>query len=351
MKNLNLKNININNIKEAGDEKYDLITFSWNLIDICQYRCSYCSAMNFNLNTFKTKPHLIKAWKKTIKSIKLMVKTPYSVEILGGEPTLHPDIEEIISELCKHKYCIQVDLITNLAKPYDFYKKLDIKGNNKLTIEASYHPEYCGEKYIQKVIDLNKNFENLSIFPNINLPDNKKYWKQTKDLIDRFKNNGVFINLNFLQSVESGVIGGWTPKYQDDFWVYFHDYITPKKKVKSNYGKGVGIKNATKYLKEHAGEISTNIKYIDDNDKEYILSEGDINRYDLNTFKGWSCKSLMYLINMDGTIQNMCSEEVIPIYKLNKKFLTSCMTCILDNCKCDTMFAFHKTNPKYKNED
>jgi len=32
----------------------------------------------------------------------------------------------------------KLGLITNLAKPYDFYKKLDVKENSKLTIEASH---------------------------------------------------------------------------------------------------------------------------------------------------------------------------------------------------------------------
>jgi len=347
----NLDNLNINNVKEAGDKDYNLITFSWNLIDICQYRCSYCSAMNFNLNTFKKKPHFIKAWKNTIKFLKLMVKTPYAIEILGGEPTLHPDIENIISEAVKDKYCIQVDLITNLAKPYDFYKKLDVKENSKLTIEASHHPEYCGNKYIQKVIDLNNNLEYISIFSNINLPDDQKHWKQTKDLIDKFKKNNVFISLNFLQSVGTGPVGGWDPNYTNDFWKYFHDYINPVEQEKLNYGKGVGIKNATLYLNEHANEITTNIKYIDDEERQYILSEADINKYKLNRFKGWSCKSLMYTINMDGTIKNSCTNEVVPITKLNKKHLTKCVKCPLTQCSCDTMFLFYKTNPKYDKID
>lgn len=347
VKNLDKLNLNINDIKEAGDKDYNLIKFSWNLIDICQYRCSYCYAMNFNLNTFKKKPHLIKVWKNTIKSLKSMVKTPYTIEIVGGEPTLHPDIEDIISEAVKDKYCIRVDLITNLAKPYNFYKKLDTKKNNKLTIEASYHPEYCGDKYIQKVIDLNNNLENISIFPSINLPDNKKHWKQTKDLIDKFKENGVSINVNFLQSVSSGVIGSWDPKYTNDFWEYFHDYINPDKRIEINYGKDGGIKNAITYLKEHANEITKKIKYIDNKKRQFILTEADVNKYKLNKFKGWNCRSLMYIINMDGTIENACTGESIPITKINKKNLTKCVVCPQSHCSCDVMFLFPKTNPEY----
>jgi len=161
----------------------------------------------------------------------------------------------------------------------------------------------------------------------------------------------VFISLNFLQSVGTGPVGGWDPNYTNDFWKYFHDYINPVEQEKLNYGKGVGIKNATLYLNEHANEITTNIKYIDDEERQYILSEADINKYKLNRFKGWSCKSLMYTINMDGTIKNSCTNEVVPITKLNKKHLTKCVKCPLTQCSCDTMFLFSKTNPKYDKID
>ena len=125
---------------------------------------------------------------------------PFSVEILGGEPTLHPDIIDIVDKLCVIDNCVQVDLITNLAKPLSFYLKFDKQSNEKLAIEASYHPEYSGEQYIQKVIELNK-CEWIAVCPNINLPDEKEHWEKTKSLIDRFIDNDVNIGLNFLQEV------------------------------------------------------------------------------------------------------------------------------------------------------
>ena len=31
----------MNKISWAGDKDYQLITFSWEMIDVCQYKCSY----------------------------------------------------------------------------------------------------------------------------------------------------------------------------------------------------------------------------------------------------------------------------------------------------------------------
>ena len=339
--------INMEDIVSAGDADYELVTFSWDIIDVCQYNCSYCSAMNFNLNTVKHKTHILQAWKNVVKLLSLKsIKVPFSVEILGGEPTLHPDIIDIVDALCVIDNCVQVDLITNLAKPLSFYQKFDKPCNEKLAIEASYHPEYCGDKYIQKVIDLNKS-EFINVCPNINLPDVPEQWEKTRDLIDTFIDNDVNIGLNFLQAVPDGPVGGWEPNYTDEFWEYFKDYINPDEHcyvVEEKDNLSVRDK-AVKFLNEHAGAITTNIQYKTKDGETHKLSEGDINRLDLRRFKGWTCRPLMYHITMDGVIRNHCTEEVIPAFMLNSKTLTACRECPLDRCDCDTKFLFEKHLP------
>jgi organic radical activating enzyme len=343
--------INSSDIVSSGNPDYELITYSWNLIDICQYKCTYCSAMNFNLHTFRNKPELENVWKSVCAKIKLS-NTPYAVEILGGEPTLHPHIDSIINKLGKQKNCVQVDLITNLAKPTKFYQKFDTVENKKLTIEASYHPEYSNKKnYTDKVIELNRS-EFINVFPNIVLPDDSKYWSQTKNLIDTFRDANVGVNLNFLQNVDDGVNGKWEVNYTDEFWVYFNEYFdTSVNQI--NIEVGTGIHNAEKHLKNNAGsgEMTKNIKYTDKYGKDYYLSERDINKNKLQGNKGWNCKALMYTINMDGTIINSCTNELIPLTQINKKGLTKCVTCPLPQCSCDIMFLFPKTNPKYVKND
>ena len=125
---------------KAGHDNYNSIFFSWQLIDKCQYNCTYCSSVNYNLNTFNKKN--LKVWKPFIKMLQTKrLGIPFTIELLGGEPTIHPHIHEIIKELSNNKNCTSIDMITNLAKPFNFYKTFySEESKNKLRLITSYHP-------------------------------------------------------------------------------------------------------------------------------------------------------------------------------------------------------------------
>jgi len=331
----------MSDVISAGNPEYNLLTFSWDLIDVCQYKCSYCSAMNFNVKRFLTNPELKTAWRDVIKKLKLKsIRMPFAVEILGGEPTLHPDIDQIINSLCEVDNCIQIDLITNLAKPVKFYKQFNNPKNSKLAIEASFHPEYDVDGYKNKVVELN-NCEHITIYPNINLPTDKHAWPVTLDLIAYLQDNDVKVGLNFLQDVQQGEIGSWTSSYPEEFWDVFEEHLTPLgyKRSQSDGTK----QQAMLFLKSHAGSTTIDIPYQFINGTSKRLSEAEINRFDLRRFEGWNCRAMMYHIDMSGNIKHHCTGEDIPAYKLNKTNLTCSVICPLERCDCDTKFLYVKS--------
>jgi MoaA/NifB/PqqE/SkfB family radical SAM enzyme len=338
--------IDLDNVVESGDPNYELVTFSWDLLDVCQYNCSYCSAMNFNLATFAKHPQAKEAWLHVIKMLSLpTIRTPFCVEILGGEPTLHPNIKDIITQLCSIENCISVSLITNLAKSLKFYKELDIESNNKLTIEASYHPEYSNQPYFDKLVELNKS-DHISIIPNINLPSNPEHWERTKKLIDGLVDLNLPVGLNLLQSVPDGDVGGFTPTYTEDFWDYFKDYYVSENIYQVNGDIKSPLNRMHDFLKEHAGSFTSNISYITKDGKKHLYNEADINKHNLRHFTGWKCKALMYHIDMYGLVTNHCDRT--PVKFLTTNNLTKCRTCVIDHCDCDTKFMYHKTNPDHE---
>ena len=321
--------IDFNDVIEAGDPNYSLLTFSWDLVDICQYNCSYCASMNFNLNTFKTNLALRYSWKKVVKLLGLnSIKNDFSVELLGGEPTLHPDIYEIVEELCKIKRCVQIELITNLAKPFSFYEKFNKKELKKVCITPSFHPEYYKPAFIEKIIRLNK-LEYIDVYPNVNLTDDKSKWELTKNVILELQKNNVKVGVNILQNVSNGGVGSWNNTYTDEFYEYFQ-YI-----LDSPY-------NSTNIHRLDYNPTTMMIPYTLSNGKILNISEAQINQYNLRQFKGWDCNALMYHIDMDGTIVNHCTRENFSPLDLNSAKLTACVKCPVKYCDCDTKFLFVK---------
>lgn len=331
--------IKMSDIISAGNVGYNVYTFSWELIDVCQYNCTYCSSMHFNIKTYQNIKDYENKWKDVIKLLSMpTIRNEFVVEILGGEPTLHPHIHEIVSSLCTIKKNRRVELVTNLAKPLDFYRRFDTPQNSKLSVEVSYHPEYYNEQWKQNVIDFCGS-EHITVTPNVNLPDEEKWWPQTKDFLDILIQHDIHTGLNFLQQVEPGPQGEWSPNYTDKFWDYFSEYFhRDVTAIKTE----IGFNNIKSDPGVCDGQMLKNVVYITNDNKQHTLSEVDINRHDLRQFKGWTCKPLMYIIDMKGIVTNHCTGDVITPVQMSDRHLSSCRTCPLDRCNCDTKFLYEK---------
>jgi hypothetical protein len=75
--------------------------------------------------------------------------------------------------------------------------------------------------------------------------------------------------------------------------------------------------------------------------KETFLYTNFIERNNLDSFKGYNCKALMYDIDIFGNITNSCFRNTEKIM-LKSEDLTKYRKCILDNCNCNAKFDFHK---------
>lgn len=127
-------------IKQCGDPNYSDITFLWEVNTNCQYRCKYCYAFDDLTKHFNEKYRY--TYKNIIKRLSLKNIEPFKIELVGGEPMLHPDIYEIVESLYKSKNCKVVCMNTNLAKKVSDYKKFDSVKYKGLEFSASFHPQY-----------------------------------------------------------------------------------------------------------------------------------------------------------------------------------------------------------------
>lgn len=102
------------------------------VVDRCNYSCPYC---------YNRKPrHLVDAdsevFVKFLKSVRDGIgDRPMNVSLIGGEPTLHPDISDMVSEIRVIPNAT-VELLTNFSRPVEEYVRYLEDGVN---VAASWH--------------------------------------------------------------------------------------------------------------------------------------------------------------------------------------------------------------------
>jgi MoaA/NifB/PqqE/SkfB family radical SAM enzyme len=104
------------------------------------------------------------------------------LSLIGGEPTMHEDIVEIVNNLENY----HVTITTNCSGPFyqgEWWKKFNPKC--KLRINTSYHPHLLEpEDYIEKIKLFRDNGYFVDQISYVNTPDIEKY----QDKIDKVKN-------------------------------------------------------------------------------------------------------------------------------------------------------------------
>jgi MoaA/NifB/PqqE/SkfB family radical SAM enzyme len=296
-------------IIEAGNKDYNIKTFTWHLIDVCNQSCSYCNE-GFGTDETRPKSSFFKNDKQTqsylnvLKRLKIKSLGKYEVDLLGGEPTLHDNLFKIIQTLNTYDNCVEISLITNLKKNISYYETLNKKDCSKLLICPSVHMEYYNESIIEKIIKINE-FEHVRIIPIIMIHDNKKYYQKNKELITRLIQEGIDFTVSFLaDSYEYSV------NYDKDFLSEMADFAK---------------KDNNRYI------FKTN------DNKIYNLNKHSIYDNKLTKFKGWKCTPLRYKITHFGGIFNDCTKK--PLSITGK---AECVECPLSNCGCDIQWNYYK---------
>lgn len=290
-------------IVNAGQPDYEHLHFGWFLVDWCNYKCSYCSAAEVMAESY-SKEKSNGLYKLTLERLR-KVTTPFDIDIYGGEPTLHPEFNTILSALADMEQCRMIEVKTNLSRSLSFYQQM--YDHPKLYVSASYHPEHHNWAFIEKCIALKDN--NFSC--HISMSDRPEHWAQTIELISLFDKHGVNYDFNMLFSVKDCNID-YTPEFYAAYGI-----MVPNIQLQPKY----------------------RFKFADNTIKWY--NNVEIEELKLNSFKGFNCQALMYEINTLGEIKNMCTGRKLPlIIKREHTHITE--NCPLESCSCDVMFNFYK---------
>ena len=288
-------------IVNAGQPNYEQLHFGWFLVDWCNYKCTYCSVANRLRDTY-SKEESHSKYKLVLERLD-RTDSSFDMDIYGGEPTLHPNFNEILERLSNINLCRTIEVKTNLSRSVEFYKNMF--AHDKISISASYHFEYHSQAFIDKCIALKDN--NFSC--HISMPDKQEHWATLLDLIKTFNDAGVRYDCNILFSTSA-----YTASYTAEFYKMFEHALKP---------------------------IGPSYRYQFSNGTEDTLSVYQIKQQGFDNFNNYKCKALMYEINTEGDIQNMCTGNTLPLI-FKKQDTHKIVKCPLTSCSCDVMFNFYK---------
>jgi organic radical activating enzyme len=320
-------------IVEFGDDTINLTTFLWNLIDVCNYKCSYCNAPHGrNYSDFKEYSKIKRdCWKNVVKRLSVNAVGRYEMQIFGGEPSLHPDYETILKSIAGDTKCESIEIFTNLSRSVDFYGSAC--NDSKITYIPAYHTEHYTDSFIKKIVILSSSKYDFNIEPVINLSPHKKDWPVIMHIIDTCKNNNIRFRLNFLHS-EPKV--NYVSNYTDEFWEQFDSILRDEW---SSLTRVPGSGQVSKPVTINKDPAKTRDLFSKGTPIDVVYDDGTSDEIDenvviadkLNKFEGWSCRAMMYYIDLDGSIRNYCTGKELPVY-ITSKELTCYKTCPHGSC-------------------
>jgi len=258
----------------------NLLKINISITNDCNQKCEYCIANTPNIkNKYYINKEYIKFLFKYLKKNNFDRK--FRINLLGGEPTLHTELNDIIDSI-KYNYSNNIiKLFTNGSQSIDYYKNMIHKYNN-LTFDISYHPKFANtNKYID-IINMFKNNNPNNIYYIINIVLVYEYYDKILDFIN--KANDINGNIKFI--LLFGV------DYVNTKYNIFNDIIN-------------NMKNNSEFLE---------YKLTFEN-KEIILPYKDIAYYSTftNIFKNMKC-------NIYDTLWSIYNNEIMSLCNTKKSY-------------------------------
>lgn len=163
------------------------ISFEWNIIYSCNYRCPYCifegKWEEYGPRTvIKTVDELLKIWDRIYD---LYGRT--SIVFTGGEPTVYPDFFEFISKLSEKHYPLNIS--SNGSG--DLQKMVKLCDNKKVSMSISFHPEFDSAETVRQRAEYLREKGFLAEF--INLCCYPPYVGKLMDYVKFFKEKGFTV--------------------------------------------------------------------------------------------------------------------------------------------------------------
>lgn len=208
------------------------------ITQVCSYRCKYCSQAKAFAKKFPS------ANSKTITSFYRLldnIDTNFEITITGGEAILHPNFYEIVSEVIKKEF--KLNLITNGSSDIEKYEKLFSLTNEGLNyFDISFHIDEIQNfnshmEKIEKLVNIIPNAAKIKFFIPIYNLDNKKEEK-INVIVSLAKKYGINYEFQHIRILDKYI------DYREVENIYFKDEFPLKTREKLCFA---GYKSAVIY--------------------------------------------------------------------------------------------------------
>ncbi|WP_412470007.1 radical SAM protein [Oceanospirillum sp. RT-1-3] len=287
------------------------LNINWEMVSHCQFDCSYCYYRPFTSDTNYTT--LSKIVLKKLKAI----EEDFIINLIGGEPTLHPNFLEIIEELIKIEKLREIRIVTNFVKPENFWSK--IPKNNKIKITASFHPEYPNKDFVKKADILSGQYKIDIAFLFTNKIDEYNQYKNIFDDLYRLASNKK-LTLNCIRLHNETQQQVSYEAYQEVIESFIKECEAKITLLENKETTLIKLKNSIHHL-----------------------SKSDFLNHGYNRLKGWRCDIRAFIIHYDAQVSYACKNTKKHI--LTCDFKTTAITCPFEVCQCDDYWSFEKVAP------
>ena len=276
----------------------DSLKVEWNIGKRCNMDCTYCPSFihdNFSQHTD------IDVLRDTVDKLTAIGK-PLRISLTGGEPTVHPRIEELLEHMYLSRVS-RVNVTTNGTRTVDWYKDQPVS-----QYVFSLHFEFDGwNKIVDKIVRLKSVWDNDML---VHVMAHHDYMERVRYAVTRFEEANIVYAVRRVR---------WNDDIND------RDSFNDSKYTEQDL-EWVLSKDST---------VRPNV-IIDDTN---LYHANDIIKLHLNKYKGWQCniglESLM--INWDGDVHRATCRvggSLGNIYKNAFIQPTDCVTCSREYCTC-----------------
>lgn len=278
---------------------------------VCNYSCSYCTEYHYN-----GKYRWIEDYTPLLNlSNDFRQNSPLVFDIMGGEPTLWPKLQDFCSKLVESStYPTSITFTTNGSRTVNYWKNFSAPVDE---LGFSFHPESASEDHFINVFEeLNNRYK---IFCVLMMPP------QHFEKIKKFYNRLLETQLNIIVKIKlvadwhngTGILKSYTPEMLD-------------------FAKSKFSRNKIKSM--------NNFSFFVD-DKETTVSEHLINSS--NNYLGWKCH--VGRDNLDihpnGDIYGSTCKITKPYGNIYSTYTlpTEPVVCTKSSCVCGTDVHIYKT--------